>query len=263
MLSSPSLRNVNILVLIFVWLRCQFAYAFVAGGIRTHQQKSFLKSKFDTAVEVESRREVPSILRENSLKVFDTVVEVESRSEILCSLQADDLASLDNYMRLPVDHYGLIQMPFDSCLLKLETSLFELQVPPLQIFGMEFIPVIFCNVNPTADAVVIESNECLLSGPSFVEGLNESFKFHVKTKISWIDTPLRKQILSASELKVLVDPPGPFKRIPKNVLEKVGNTIMKVALKRIEKAFITSLAADYNRWAIDSAYRQSRVDRSS
>jgi len=197
----------------------------------------------------------------NGIKMaFDTFVQVQSRSQVKCSLKSDTGVSLNDYMRLPVDQYVLIEMPLNSKLERIGDAEFKLKVPPVNFFWMEVIPTVYCTVTSSEDSVQIESCKCVLSGSNIVEGLNDSFKFYVCTKFKWVDSPTRKIIFSNSKINVEIDPPGPFKAIPKSALEATGNAVMQIALKTVERSFIISLSEDYNRWAVDLKYRKERAN---
>mmetsp|Transcript_5159 Transcript_5159/g.8284 ORF Transcript_5159/g.8284 Transcript_5159/m.8284 type:complete len:266 (-) Transcript_5159:115-912(-) len=193
------------------------------------------------------------------MMAFDTRVKVNSRNQIPVIGTYDEGYTLDRYMRLPVQEYVVLDMPMNSDLIRTGPSDFELRVPPLKFLWMEVIPTVYCQVTSSARQVQITSEKCLLGGSDIVEGLNEAFKFKVCTTFSWIDTPSRKIIMSKSDIDVEVQPPGPFALVPKAVLEKTGDTVMRIALNQVEKSFISALAKDYLKWANSQAYREERT----
>lgn len=192
---------------------------------------------------------------------FDTIVEVGSNFEAKCSLNADKDIGLTNYMQLPVEQYVCIKMPLDATLQRIDTNRFNLTVPPVRFFNLDVSPTLLCTVTQGTDAVVIESNECILRGSPYVESLNGCFRMKIKTSFKWIDSSHRKSILSNSNIYVEVDPPAPFKFFGKNILEKTGSLAMSIALRQIENAFVSSLSKDYERWAVDMQYRMQRAGR--
>lgn len=113
--------------------------------------------------------------------------------------------------------------------------------------GLSVSPQMICNVTQSQDSVMIESNQCTLTGSKYVEDLNGCFRLNIRTIFNWIDEPVAKSILSKSEIFVEVDPPKPFKYFGKRVLENAGTLAMSIALSQIENSFVQSLAQDYNR----------------
>lgn len=190
---------------------------------------------------------------------FDTVVEVSSKYESKCSLKADEGISLSNYMQLPVEQYVCIKMPLDATLSRIDGNQFNMTVPPVKFFNLDVSPSLICYVTQSEEGVIIESNECYLRGSPFVANLNGCFKMKIKTVFSWIDSSVKKSILSASSIFVEVDPPVPFKYFGKAVLETTGSLAMSIALRQIENAFVTSLSNDYERWVTNKDYRMQRM----
>ena len=69
----------------------------------------------------------------------------------------------------------------------------------------------------------------------------------------------RKAFIKAwTEIGVGVDPPGPFKKLPRKFAQKVGDAVLGFTLNTIEKAFLRGLAKDYERWSTDEVYREKR-----
>lgn len=193
---------------------------------------------------------------------FDTTVRITSRSSAPCRIDTDIGASLGDYMHLPVDQYALIKLPHNAKLVRVfseEENLFELTVPTVRFFQLKVLPVVFCKVSQRDNAVFITSDKCFLSGSDYIDNvINKCFIFDVRTWVTYTDKPRMKTIHSLTEILVKVDPPPPFNLIPRDVLEATGNFAMAAATQQIEQGFLQSLAADYNRCAIDSKYRESR-----
>lgn len=189
---------------------------------------------------------------------YDTIVKVLSNNKRKCGDKADPGISLTNYMKLPVEQYVCIKMPLDANLVRLEDSLFVLTVPPVNFFHLSVSPSVYCNVTQNDTAVIIESNKCILDGSPYVKGLNGCFKFFIRTVFRWEDSN-EKVIFSSSDLFVEVDPPSPFSRIARPILERTGYIAMNTAISIIEREFVKSLSLDYLRWANDAKYREARA----
>lgn len=165
---------------------------------------------------------------------------------------------LDDYMRLPVAAYATMPMPPQSALRRVNGTVdkFELDMPPMRFFHVEVKPRVFARVVPTPHAVHIWSRHCFIRGSKLIEKLelNERFKFAVDTKFTWD----MQSILSESTICVDVDPPGPFARMPKSLVETTGNAVMRVAMNLIQREFLKTLGRDFERWSSDDAYRDER-----
>eukprot|EP00577_Skeletonema_sp_RCC1716_P020492 CAMPEP_0113422326 /NCGR_PEP_ID=MMETSP0013_2-20120614/28400_1 /TAXON_ID=2843 ORGANISM="Skeletonema costatum, Strain 1716" /NCGR_SAMPLE_ID=MMETSP0013_2 /ASSEMBLY_ACC=CAM_ASM_000158 /LENGTH=299 /DNA_ID=CAMNT_0000310061 /DNA_START=134 /DNA_END=1033 /DNA_ORIENTATION=+ /assembly_acc=CAM_ASM_000158 len=136
----------------------------------------------DTKVAVEGKSTAPVI-----------PPPLQSSSE--CDGSSNDVVTLSNYMRLPVEQYVLIEMPLGSSLTKIDNNEvykgeeFELVVPEITFFNLTLQPVVLCTVQPMEDRVVIFSDNCYLRGSSFIEKtrLNERFDFRVRCTLTWYD----------------------------------------------------------------------------
>jgi len=136
----------------------------------------------DTKVAVEGKSTAPVI-----------PPPLQSSSE--CDGSSNDVVTLSNYMRLPVEQYVLIEMPLGSSLTKIDNNEvykgeeFELVVPEITFFNLTLQPVVLCTVQPMEDRVVIFSDNCYLRGSSFIEKtrLNERFDFRVSCTLTWCD----------------------------------------------------------------------------
>jgi len=171
----------------------------------------------------------------------------------------DPGVSLSDYMRLPVDQYVCIKMPLDATLTRVEGNLFRLIVPPVRFFNLDVSPCVSCEVTQDNEAVIIESSSVVLSGSKYVVGLNGCYNIKIKTVFGWVDNAEKQSILSSSKIYVEVDPPPPFKYFNRRLLETTGTLAMSIALRQIENAFVSSLATDYERWAVDENYRMERA----
>lgn len=192
------------------------------------------------------------------------------------------VVGLTAYMRLPASQYVAIPLPLSASLdiLPGTTDRFRLCVPPLcfNLPGLpvvEATPTVLARVSTSEDRVVISSNECSIAGSPLIEKLrlNERYNFSVETCFTWRqnddgEAPSTATaasqadggdaIFSSTTIEVDVDPPGPFALMPRFVLEAVGNSVMALALTRLQTPFVANLAADYARWSSDEAYREER-----
>ena len=193
----------------------------------------------------------------SQVRVFGTVVQPVLE-------QGAAGLKLDDYMQLPVAQYASLEMPFEASLERVQNSddTFELRVPPVSFrvpgVNLTVWPSLIATVTAAHDHVLITADACELSGSPLIEAirLNERFSFRVRTRFTWADAPLA--ITSRSSIEVDVDPPGPFRLVPRRLLEATGNGVMSFAMNTLQASFLRSLADDYARWAADEAYREAR-----
>lgn len=191
--------------------------------------------------------------------------------------------SLKDYMQLPASQYVAIPLPLSASLETLPGTgnRFCLCVPPVRfkvpgLPGVEATPTVLAQVSTSKDRVVISSDECSIAGSPLIKKLrlNERYNFSVETCFTWRESDNGNvattaaagsqaddgggAIFSSTTIEVDVDPPGAFALVPRFVLEAVGNSVMAIALSRLQRPFVANLAADYARWATDEAYREAR-----
>ena len=197
--------------------------------------------------------------------------------------------TLDCYMRLPVDSYVLLPLPYgiklerlpskgkngrpsEDCAAKTDNH-FLLRVPSVKFPGIVVEPKVYCTVQTPDEvfgrrpAVVVRSCRCVLSGDSPIIAatkLNERFIFEIETCIKWDEVgrdsnyaqdtrgtlPCQRTLTAESKLNVKVDPPSLFRvLLPKPALESAGRAAMSFAVKQVESCFINALMKDYEDWA--------------
>ncbi|KAL9179472.1 hypothetical protein ACHAXT_008762 [Thalassiosira profunda] len=202
-------------------------------------------------------------------RIKDTKVAVDGRatSSVVPPTHAlSQNVTLSNYMRLPCEQYVLIPMPLGSNL--------SVRSDDGEAGGVRLGPAAERSGGDT-------SNKCILRGSKFIETsqLNDRFDFSVTTTLTWEDAlqsisgdgdieglQLEEctgcSITADTSIDVDVDVPPPFSRIPKRILERTGNAAMRLSLRYIQANFVNNLAADYAKWATDSAYRKYRASLS-
>jgi hypothetical protein len=205
---------------------------------------------------------------------LDTKIRVQSRKriEVFVPPPAADSPfpdeekkqnlSLGTYMTLPVEQYVLVPMPLNADLSR-KNDEFCLTVPPMTFFGLQVQPVVSANVILQPNQVVISASKCRLESvteeSSYIDDirLNERFTFEASCTLTWEESPT-PSILASTQIHVDVDPPSPFSKLPKKLLEKTGNAAMRLSMNYIIKSFLKGLSKDYCRWARDADYREMR-----
>ena len=193
---------------------------------------------------------------------FDTKVRVTSSSSIHVPPQSDNAVNLEKYMTLPVEQYVLVPMPMNSKLSRQDDH-FLLTVPPLQFLSLQVQPFVTAQVQMTPTQVVITSTDCQLQCPdeaSYLERvqLNDRFRFVQTTTLTWDES----NIFAKAQIKVDVDPPPPFHKLPRRLLQATGNAAMRLSLNFLIVSFLKGLAKDYEHWAQNADYRQARQELS-
>ena len=195
---------------------------------------------------------------------FDHLISAEGAVEAPCGCARPDAGfNLTQYMRLPTEQYSMLPLPYGASLRRPGADgLFELTVPPVTFLWLEVAPLVRASVDTHAetDAVIITSTDCKLRGSDVIERirLNEAFRFFVRTRITWVDGSERR-LATDTQIRVQVEPPGPFATVPRAVLEATGNAVMKVAMEGVQRGFVRALARDFEQWACDASYRTRRA----
>ena len=181
--------------------------------------------------------------------------------------QQEEGLDLETYMTLPVEQYVLVPMPLNAKLSRQDDA-FLLTVPPLQFFSLKVQPLVTAQVQLTPNQVTITSTQCRLQSPDHSESsylervqLNDRFQFCATTTLTWNTT--EHCIFADTHIQVDVDPPPPFGKLPRRLLETTGNAAMRISMNYIIQSFLRGLAQDYQKWAHNSEYRQARESLSA
>ena len=103
-------------------------------------------------------------------------------------------------------------------------------------------------------------------GQQFFKGLANSSLFGRARPSAAVDSPaavVPGEIGAAASVDVWCEVISPFHLMPRNVLESTCNTVMSGMVNTLLPVFLRQLAADYQKWATDAAYRAQRAARSS
>lgn len=206
--------------------------------------------------------ELDTNIRAKSRKRINVDLPPPAPAEITFAEEKKRDLSLETYMTLPVEQYVLVPMPLNAVLSR-DDDAFRLTVPTMTFFNIKVQPVVSASVILKENQVVISSSKCRLEAPtgepSFIDDvrLNERFEFSASCTLTWAETPTPR-IFASTEIHVEVDPPSPFDKLPKRILEKTGNAAMRLSMNFIIKSFLKGLSKDYCRWARDAEYREMR-----
>lgn len=194
---------------------------------------------------------------------MDVVIGAKATASQPVAPKHDEGCGLSAYMALPTDQYVLIPLPNKAKLEKLDEGHFALRVPEIQIFNVWLRPYVVATVQVTEDGVIIEAQEAKIEGSPEVDRLelNSKTAFSIKVVLKGIEDPrgLRSKLVAQSEVNVWVDPPPIFRAMfPKRLMYETGNSVLRTTLNMLQNTFLQGLARDYERWATDKAYRETR-----
>ncbi|KAG2501544.1 hypothetical protein HYH03_000051 [Edaphochlamys debaryana] len=181
---------------------------------------------------------------------------------------------LQSYMTLPVEQYFVLD---PKQIQHISGNRFLLTVPRINIFNqwleafVEVSVVTELGSEGLPPRVVLQAENCRLSGSEALEALklDQRFAVHFGTEITWspiIDTTglpgQTGEIRATSAIDVWSEVIPPFHLLPRDVLVGTCNGILNGLMGSLLPLFIRMLANDYQKWAQDPAYRESRALRS-
>lgn len=197
--------------------------------------------------------------------------------------------SLNTYMTLPLEQYFVLD---PSQITFLGGSRFRLKVPRINILNVWVEPLVEVTVRNEPGKVVLEADNCRIRGAEAIEKLHLDERFCLKfvTELTWespvprspgslgdrgvvanLGTPVAVApggqaapgvIVGNSTLDVWSEVIPPFHLMPRPLLESTCNSILRPLVNSLLPLFVRRLAADYDKWARDEAYRQARAARS-
>lgn len=175
--------------------------------------------------------------------------------------------SLDSYLNLPIEQYDRL----DPTMIKpLGGGTYALQVPRVQLFSVWVEPLVHVIVAASKDdmgraTVTIRAVNWGLTGSPLIEsfGLTRRFSLDFCTLLSWAPADSRPDgdggvLRGQTTLEVYTEVIGPFRFMPRQVLEAGGNAVMNSLNNALLPLFMQKLSDDYERWASDPVYRQER-----
>lgn len=178
-------------------------------------------------------------------------------------------------------------------------STFLLKVPRVQLFDVWVEPEVVVRVQLQAGGagLIFESGECRLKGSDLLQrlGLDKRFVLGFHTVLTWQPNTAAAaapdagpattagaassngnggggvvvaggsagEISAEAEVQVWSEVVGPFKIIPRALLEATGNTVLNALMKTLLPVFLRKLGDDYQKWSTSPEYRTRRAGISS
>jgi hypothetical protein len=182
-------------------------------------------------------------------------------------------AALHLFMTLPVEQYAALDA---QLICPLGDGRFRLDVPRLELFGAWVQPVVTVAaaarpaVNGGPPAVELRAESCALRGSPFLADLRFTLDF--TTVLTWRGggvgaggagggaAPAAQGAIHGDlAVDVAAEVVAPFSALPRGALEAGCNVALRALTARLLPVFVRRLAADYERWAADPAYRRQRA----
>ncbi|KAG2453854.1 hypothetical protein HYH02_002061 [Chlamydomonas schloesseri] len=183
-------------------------------------------------------------------------------------------------MMLPVEQYFVLD---PKQIAHLGGNRFVLTVPRINLLNvwLEVVAEVTVTTYPPDAAtgrparVVLQADNCRISGSDLVENLalDQRFAMRFVTELTWSTSGGGEgagaaavaptgEIRAASKLDVWSEVVPPFHLLPREVLVGSCNGVLHGLVGSLLPLFVRMLAADYQRWAADPAYRAERAKRS-
>mmetsp|Transcript_25137 Transcript_25137/g.63764 ORF Transcript_25137/g.63764 Transcript_25137/m.63764 type:complete len:271 (-) Transcript_25137:153-965(-) len=189
--------------------------------------------------------------------------------------------SLTNYMLLPVEQYFVLD---PKQIKHLGGNRFLLIVPRINILNVWLEPEVEVEVTTVAGPsprVILQAENARIRGSEAIERLRIDQRFCMRfvTELQWSGAPVVSSAASGAsfEDEPLASSPGdisggahldvwcevipPFNLMPREVLQGTCNVVMQGLVSTLLPLFMSKLGEDYQRWAVDAAYRASRAAR--
>ncbi|CAG9464258.1 unnamed protein product [Pedinophyceae sp. YPF-701] len=190
-------------------------------------------------------------------------VPVEAFSSAKVHDNADPSLSLDRYMRMPLEEFAQLQLPLGAKMTLAGNDHLELVVPDMRIFDLKISPHVLLRaerIEGDHPALVMHVEKFELQGSqAIIRALNEAVTVVGSTKFSWQSAGKDSHVYCSTNLELGGEPPGPFKLVPKGLLESTIATGMGSTVGLIQKPFMNRIADDFKRWASDPSFRGARA----
>lgn len=189
-------------------------------------------------------------------------------------------------MRLPVEQYFVLD---PKQIRHLGANRFLLLVPRIQILNVWLEPEVEISVSTIGGKVVLQAENCRIRGSELIENLrlDERFCMRFSTELTWQESRAAPHaphaphaaasvasngsgapagssgtIRGEAQLQVWCEVIPPFNLMPREVLVSTSNAVMHGLVGTLLPLFLRNLGRDYEVWAHDLEYRQTRAQRS-
>lgn len=189
--------------------------------------------------------------------------------------------SLDQYMRLPVEQYYVL----DSELIKfVGGNRFELHVPKINLMNvwLDAVAVIVVQQGSNPPSVNLKTESCRIQGSDVVDSLqlDKRFSLQFEATLTWRNggRPALTRLNSSNQhngalargplagggifgdtrVDVWCEVVPPFSFMPREILEGSCNLGLQALTQALLPLFLSKLRDDYRMWGRDEAYRKYR-----
>ncbi|PSO57939.1 MAG: hypothetical protein BRC40_01125 [Cyanobacteria bacterium QH_8_48_120] len=154
---------------------------------------------------------------------------------------------------VPIEHYlrqpeRLVKAIADPNLTEqLSQERFRVKMRPKSFLMYRFQPAVVLKVSPGSDGTIhLNSQDCAILGNEYI---NKRFGLDVIGKLSATPVEGTTHLKGRADVEVRVELPPALWFTPQSLLEKTGNSLVKMVLGRIKQQLLNQLIADYYQWA--------------
>ncbi|CAN6476977.1 unnamed protein product [Victoria cruziana] len=163
---------------------------------------------------------------------------------------------IEEYMRLPASQYSVLDA---ERIERVDGNTFRCYVYKFKFFNFEVCPVLLVQVEVEPNCCCIRLLSCKLEGSPIVVQQNEKFSASMMNRISCNTNnngATVQQLVSNTEIEVVIDIPFAFRALPVALIESSGNQVMEQILKIMLPRFLAQLVKDYKAWSSGDDSRQ-------
>ncbi|XP_031502598.1 uncharacterized protein LOC116265798 isoform X2 [Nymphaea colorata] len=145
---------------------------------------------------------------------------------------------LEQYMRLPASQYSVLDA---ERIERVDENTFRCYVYKFKFFNFEVCPVLMVRVEVEPSGCCIRLLSCKLEGSPIVVQQNEKFSASMVNRISCSvnnNGSTMQQLISDTEIEVVIDIPFAFRALPAALIESSGNQVMEQILKIMLPRFL-------------------------
>lgn len=160
------------------------------------------------------------------------------------------------YMALPASQYSVLD---GRRVERLTDDSFRCYVGEVQFLTWRVEPVLTVSVNVEEKGCTIKLLSCELEGSDFVSTINDSFAASMTNVVRWreVEDSSDKEILSDTNIKVVLQIPRWSSFLPVSTIESVGSGVMQRVLNSMVPRFLSQLEKDYTAWSAGDTSRKA------
>ncbi len=152
---------------------------------------------------------------------------------------------LRHYLQQP--HRLVGSLASSNQVVSLGNKRFRLYLNTIVFFAFRVQPIVDLEIiNADDDRLYVRSIACEIRGNDFV---NQHFNLSLSGHLKYATQTRATRLMGQADLKISVGIPPVLDLVPKTLLEKTGNHILRSILMTMKQRIIHNLATDYRRWS--------------